>query len=146
MIVLVGIISGFIANLLFYEVNLYTRLIDMTSSTQITRNTLQMLARDLRHISAPDSIHQASADSVRFDDVNNTMISYKFTGGKIYRNNDLLQDNISALTFEYFDDSGNALSTPVSNPGQIRSIDIEVTAAVGDQSMTFNTTVQPRNF
>jgi len=144
--VLVGIISGFIANLLYYELNLYNRLIGITSSTQTTRNTLQMLSRDLRHIDAPDSIYQASADSIRFDDVDDVMLSYKFYNDKIYRNNDLMQDGINGLTFRYYDASGNELSTPVTNPAQIQSITVQLVASVNGQSLTFNTSIQPRNF
>jgi len=145
-IVLVAIISGFIANLLFYEVNLYTHLVDMSSSSQITRNTLQMLARDLRHIAAPDSIHLADADSIRFDDIDDITISYKLNSNKVYRNGDLLQEQINDLTFQYFDDSGNVISTPVSDTGEIRSIAVTLIVNINAQSVTFESNIQPRNF
>lgn len=144
--VMVGIISGFIASLLYYEITIYNRLVGMTGSTQITRNTLQMLSRDLRHIGAPDSIYQASGDSIRFDDIDDVMLSYKFSNDKIYRNSDLVQEGITDLTFQYFDNSGNVLSVPVNNPAEIQAIAVELVATVNGQALTYNTTIQPRNF
>lgn len=41
----------------------------------------------------------------------------------------ILAENIDALTFTYYNSAGSVLSTPVSNPENIRRLDITITAA-----------------
>lgn len=145
--VLIGIVSIFITGVMFYEINLFDSLSNRTDKLQISRDALRMISRDIRQIMAPDSISQAYLNSIQFDDVDDFTIAYTFSNNQIFRNGDLLQNSVQNLEFEYFDGSGNQLTSPVSNPSQIRTISIDLTTALGNnQSFNFTTKIYPRNF
>ena len=66
----------------------------------------------------------------------------------------LLAENISALTFTYFDETGAALAVPVADPENIRSIGISITVGTDinelarsstNNTRTLSTIVCPRN-
>ena len=66
----------------------------------------------------------------------------------------LVAENISALAFSYFDDTGTALGAPVADPEEIRSIGISVTVttdinelarSTDNNTRTLSTVVWPRN-
>ncbi|MFQ5863943.1 MAG: hypothetical protein ACE5IW_01810 [bacterium] len=125
---------------------MYKKLIGNTEGLQTSRNALQMISRDIRHIISPDSIFQASEDSIRFDDVDDFMISYKFSNSQILRNGDPLLTSVEDVQFNYFDNSGSPLSSPVTNPSEISTITISLTTSLNEQSFNLSTKVQPRNF
>jgi len=49
----------------------------------------------------------------------------------LLRNNEPIAENIDALNFVYLDENGNVLATPVSDPSDIRSIQVTVVAKTG---------------
>jgi len=145
--VLIGIVSIFITGVMFYEINLFDSLSNRTDKLQISRDALRMISRDIRQIMAPDSISQAYLNSIQFDDVDDFTIAYTFLNNQIFRNGDLLQNSVQDLEFEYFDGSGNQLTSPVSNPSQIRTISINLTTSLSNsQSFNLTTKIYPRNF
>jgi len=145
--VLIGIVSIFITGVMFYEMNLFHNLSNRTDKLQISRDALRMISRDIRQIMAPDSISQAYLNSIQFDDVDDFTIAYTFSNNQIFRNGDLLQNSVQNLEFEYFDSSGNQLTSPVSNPSQIRTISIDLTTSLSNnQSFNLATKIYPRNF
>ena len=145
--VLIGIVSIFISGVTFYEINLYDSLSNKTDKLQISRDALRMISRDIRHVMAPDSISQANLNSIQFDDVDDLTIAYSFSNNQIFRNGNLVQNSVQNLEFEYFDSSGNQLTSPVSNPSQIRTISIDLTTELGNnQSLNLKAKIYPRNF
>ncbi|MFQ5822835.1 MAG: PilW family protein [bacterium] len=144
--VLVGILSSFVANMIFNEIDIYTYVISRSETLQKSRRALQMLSRDIRHIIAPDNIYQASEDSLRFEDVDNFMILYKYINNQMLRNGDALADSVQDFHFSYFDNSGNSLAVPVTNPSDISTIAINLTISNKGHSLNFSTKVKPRNF
>lgn len=144
--VLISILTLFISDFIFYEVGVYNRLTDQTEVMQVTRTALQMISRDLRQIMAPDSINLASADSIRFDDINNFSISYKYLNNSVYRNGDMLINSVDQFQFGYLDANGTPLSSPVTNRSLINSISVSVTASVNGKSVHLNARIQPRTF
>lgn len=146
-IVLIGIVSIFVTGVMFYEINLFDSLSNRTDKLQISRDALRMISRDVRQIMAPDSISQAYLNSIQFDDVDDFTIAYTFSNNQIFRNGNLLQNSVQNLEFEYFDSSGNQLTSPVSNPSQIRTISIDLTTSLSNnQSFNLTTKISPRNF
>ena len=145
--VLIGIVSIFITGVMFYEMNLFDSLSNRTDKLQISRDALRMISRDIRQIMAPDSISQAYLNSIQFDDVDDFTLAYTFLNNQIFRNGDLLQNSVQDFEFEYFDGSGNQLTSPVSNPSQIRTIAINLTTSLSNsQSFNLTTKIYPRNF
>ncbi len=145
--VLIGIVSIFVTGVMFYEINLFDSLSNRTDKLQISRNAFRMISRDVRQIMAPDSITQAYQNSIQFDNIDDLTILYNFSNNQIFRNGDLLQNSVQNLEFEYYDGSGNQLTSPVSNPSQIRIISIDLTTSLSNnQSFNYTTKIYPRNF
>lgn len=144
--VIMGVLALFISDVIFHEVGMYDKLTNQTEGLQTARGALQMIARDLRQIMAPDSIHWASADSIRFDDINNVSISFKRINQSLYRNGDLLIHSVEQFQLKYFDDNGSQLISPVTNRSAINSIAVSLTASVGGEPIHLQTRIQPRTF
>jgi prepilin-type N-terminal cleavage/methylation domain-containing protein len=143
---LVAILSGFVSNMIFFEIDTYEFIVNRQEMNQNSRMALRMISKDIRQIMASDSIFQASQDSIRFDTLDDFMISYKFIDNQIFRNADPLIKSVNSFKLSYFDISGNPLTVPVSNPSDIRSISISLTVSNNGQSFDVQTKVKPRNF
>lgn len=144
--VIIAIIAGLLSNIINYEIDTYNLVTRHHEALQNFRRALQMMSRDIRQIMAPNSIFQASEDSLRFDDVNDFMISYNFLNNLIQRNGDALIDSVNIFQFSYFDDTGNPLSVPVTDPSNIRSIALSLTTRIDGAALTFQTKITPRNY
>lgn len=145
-ITLVTIIAGVISSIIYYEIDSFDLITVRNSQLQESRLGLQFMARDLRQIMSRDDIYQASEDSLRFKDVNDTMQSYKFQNNTILHNNDLLMQNVDEFEFSYFDEYGDALGSPVSDPSLIRSISFTVSTQDNGHLLSIENKVTPRNF
>lgn len=144
--VMVTTLAGFIGNIIYYEVNTYKIVANRKESLQNSRFAFRKIATDVRQIIAQDSIFKATADSIRFKDVNNTEIAYKFTGNEILRNGDVLVDGIFAFQFSYFNNNDNQLMLPISNMKDIRSIALYLSLQVEGKTVVSHMKVTPRNF
>ena len=144
--VLVAILSGFISKIIFYEVKTYEMIADRKDELQSSRYAFHVMTRDIRQVLNPESIFHASVDSLRFDDVDTTTISYRYQNSLIHRNSDLLVEGVSDFYFRYFDDAGIALSTPVADPTEIRVIELNLSNTVHSQVINAKVKVTPRNF
>ena len=144
--VLVAVLAGFVGNMIFYEVNIFNLITSRSNALQNSRRTLQTMSRDIRQIMRPDDIFEAAVDSLRFNDVNNFMITYSFVNGQLSKNSDPLVNFVDDFQFTYYDDSGNPLVVPVGDPSNIRSISLKLTTTVNGKSLKMQTKVTPRNF
>lgn len=143
---MVGVISIFLADFLFYEVGSYKATGDLQDSVQDANWALEKLARDLRQITSADSILQASQDSLRFYDVTSTMISYQFDENEITRNGEPLLSSVSSFSFQYYDQSGDEISQPVADPTEIHVIEVAFATERDGATLPLSTKVHPRNF
>ena len=144
--VLIGILSGVISKIIYYEINTYEMIADRKDELQSSRYAFHVMTRDLRQIMRPDSIFHASADSLRFDDIDDIMISYKYQNNEILRNGDLLVDGLTNFYFTYYDDANIALSSPVTDPSEIMVIELHLSNTVHSQVINSKIKVTPRNF
>ncbi len=72
-------------------------------------------------------------------------VAYAVSAGSLARNGLAIVDNVTALTFAYFDVNGAPLALPPI-PGQIREIQISLTTQGSDGSLrTMTSQVRPRN-
>ncbi len=144
--VAVAMLAGFVSGMIFYEVNIYDLVTSRKEGLQMARFGLRQMERDLRQIASPDSIFQASADSIRFVDVEHHSLTYRHTGGSIYRNADELIDRVTAFHFIYVDDQGDVLDFPIADLSRIRMISVELTTTVRSRPVSSRMTVTLRNY
>lgn len=145
-IAIAAVLVGFVSNVIYHEVNIYDSVSARKRALQDSRVAMQMMARDLRQIMAPDSIFQVSADSIRFDLVGDLMITYEFSGGQVLRNGDLLLDSVNSFQFAYYDDSATLLDFPINDPTEIRSISLSFSTSVEGETIASQFSVTPRNY
>ncbi len=145
-IVLSGILASFFAYLIFYEMATYNFVTSHHETMHNSNRAIEFMSRDIRQIMAPDSIFHASADSFRFADVNDIMISYNFLNNQIQRNGDQLMLQVQAFQFNYYDNNGNQINVPITNPADIKSISLNLSTLIQGQQLTVQTRITPRNF
>ncbi len=144
--VITVILTGFVADVLFHQVATFNLVTARKEGLQNSRFASMLLTKDIRQIVSADSIFHASEDSMRFKHVNGTQIDYQHSGSNLYRNADLLLENLSGFSFSYLDDTGNALSFPIGDFSEIRVVGCGLSMLINGQSVQSNVTVTPRNF
>lgn len=143
--IMVGTLAGFLANIIFYEINTYQIVSKRKAGMQDARFAFDKIARDLRQI-APDSLFQAAGDSIRFADVSNNQITYKFTNGTMLRNGAVLMDGLSDFQFTYFNNNDNVLTPPIPDLSDVSSIGLFMSLVIDGKTITSQLKVIPRNF
>ncbi len=145
-VVMISILAGFVSSMIYNEINTYQIVTSRSEVIQNLQRTTQFMSKELREIMNPDSIFQASTDSIRFDKWGDIPISYKLVDGQLFRNNAILIPSVNMFSFTYYDNSGNQLASPVANPDKIKSIELKIIKILKGQPITLNTKVTPRNF
>lgn len=88
---------------------------------------LNRLTEDLHSIKSASSISTAATSALTFTNFDGSTISYTISGNQILRNSLALANNVTNLTFSYYDASGNATTT-IAN---IRYIGVNFTISDG---------------
>ena len=99
------------------------------------RGGLQRMVSEIRLIPGAGQITSIAATNFQFQYPVGTAITYSLSGGDILRNSDVLINNVSALTFTYFDEDGSVATTPsdvhlvginltVDSPGNVSNYDL----------------------
>lgn len=144
--VLMGTLAVFIAMFLWYDVNMYQKVVANTDGLQSSRMALQRMASDIRQIANQDSIIIANSSALKFDNANDSLVSYLYAGGELRKNSYPFLKNVSAFQFIYYDESGSSISSPVSDFGQISTVRVSITTNQNGKVLSLNTTIRPRNF
>lgn len=158
-IILAGIIFGFGSVLLGKTFSSYSLKQDIADADWQAKVALERAARELRALRSATTadLDIASAAQLRFVDTDgNGVCFYRNAGanrmmrsaqapgipGDPCSGGQALADNITALTFTYWDNTGNATATVAS----VYYITLEMTVVEGGYSGQFRTNVRPRNF
>lgn len=155
-IVLLGIIFGFGGVFLGNVFTGYSLKRDATDAEWQAKVALERMARELRavRLAVAADLDIASAAQVRFVDTDGNGVCFYRSGNRVMRsangpasacgttNAQPLADNVTALTFSYWDNAGAATAT-VAN---VYYITLDLTVAEGGYSGQFRTNVRPRNF
>lgn len=155
-IVLLGIIFGFGGVFLGNVFSGYALKRDATDAEWQAKVALERMARELRAVrmATAADLDIASAAQVRFTDTDGNGVCFYRSGNRVMRSANgpasacgttsaqPLADNVTALTFTYWDNTGAATAT-VAN---VYYITVDLTVAEGGYSGQFRTNVRPRNF
>lgn len=105
------------------------------------------MAREMRVLKDDVSITTANNTMFTFTDTSNNSISFARVGNTLMRNSDGLADNVSSLTFTYFDDDDNVIATPIIAPNNtnIRRISVALSVSAGSNTLNYFLQVRPQN-
>ncbi len=145
-IVVVAVLASFVSHIVYYEVETFYVVTNRKEGVQNARFATQLMSRDLRQIMTPDSIINATADSIKFKDINGELMTYLYHNSQLLRNGDLLLDGTTMFGFSFADDDGSAMTFPVTDPTRIRTVSFSLTANTAGQPVTTQVSVTPRNF
>jgi prepilin-type N-terminal cleavage/methylation domain-containing protein len=142
-IVIIGITIGLLSPWLINAVQAY----DLVSTRRImlgqVRAGLDRMVREIRLIPGQAQIISTTASSFQFQYPAGTNITYSLSGTDLKRNTDKLIQNVTALTFTYYDQAGNTTTTASS----VRSVGIQISAHTtsSNNAYTVRTRVFVRN-
>jgi len=131
-LVLLGIISWIGIAAMFSGVDTWGFFSQRKEILADARMAIDRMSREMRMIKDNTSVTAAGSSAFRFIDVNNKDITFTLSSGTISRTengttNGLL-DNVTGLTFTYYDSNGSVIVSPMVAPSQtnIRMIRIEI--------------------
>lgn len=158
-VVVIGIIAGIGVPMLTETADAWfftSRFQDnAVSSCMIIANRM---SREIRRLLNDSSVVTASAaqltlnintSGLPYSTVN--PISFSRSGNTLVRGenltSDALGDNVTALTFTYFDDKGNIIAAPAVNPNNtdIRRIRVDLSILAASKNLGYRFEVRPQN-
>ena len=160
-IVVIAIVGVITAVTIYVGVESYLLASRRMGLTQEARGALVRMVREIRGLDKRMSgsnmvgIITANVSTFRFLDGSNNDITFDKSGTTLRRSGDaqatwdVLANNVSALTFKYYDSSNAELtSVPLSqsNINNIRWLSAEVTLTSAGQSVKMRSQVFPRDF
>jgi prepilin-type N-terminal cleavage/methylation domain-containing protein len=148
-IVLVGIMAALGGLMLTTAFRSYLLGRDISVADAHGRVAVERMVRELaaaRSATAGD-LNIGVANEIAFTDTGGTVIHYARAGNQLTRDENggparLLADNVTALTFTYWDRNGAATAV-VAN---VYYVGVAFTVSTADYNGNLRTTVQPRNF
>ena len=151
-ITIIGIIAGVVGYILLGAVEGWTFKAKRNDLLWDGRLAINRMAREIREIKNLTSVTTASSSQFRFTNVNNNSIIYSLSGADLNRTKDgsanILAQNVSNLSFTYYDSSGAGIATPTVSPSatNIRRVRINLTLTNGGQNFYAQSDSVPRNF
>ena len=105
------------------------------------------MIREMNQVADRFNVIDAAGNRFQFIDVNGTNITYSLNVTDLERNGVVFANNISALTFQYYNQNSAVIATPVESPGEtdLRRIEVSVTVTRGGRTNTIRLQAQPRN-
>ena len=151
-IAIVGIMAGAVGYILLGAVDAWTFKAKRNDILWDGRMAINRMVREIREIKNLTSVTTASSSQFRFTNVNNNSITYSLSGADLNRTKDgtanILAQNVSSLSFTYYDSSGAGIATPTVSPSatNIRRVRINLTLTNGGQNFYAQSDSMPRNF
>ena len=146
-LVLIGIMAAVLVPTLQEGVQSYTATETRGDLTSQARQAASRITRELRNIQKEadntPNISSANATTVTFVDVLDNTISFTLSGGTVQRNSNALVEQVSNLSFRYFDATNAELTSlplDAANRNNVRRILVVLTLAEG--SLTVSVTEQ----
>ncbi|MBI2067757.1 MAG: prepilin-type N-terminal cleavage/methylation domain-containing protein [Deltaproteobacteria bacterium] len=137
LITIVVAVSGF---LMGRGVDAYRLVTSRTETVHQARTALVRMQKELERLR---EVTHAAPDRIAFRDPNMVETDFRLEGGRLYRGNDILAEDITRLTFTYYRDNGNETEAAP----QVRRIHLElVTESVEAGRLSLRTDVFPRNY
>lgn len=147
-IVIIGILAGIGVPMIQQAVDAWS----FTSKFQdnaVSQATVVMnrISREMRRLKNDASVTTASAAEFSFTDLDNNSIGFSRSGNTLMRNSDGLADNVTSLTFTYYNDDGNTIGAPIVSPNNtdIRRINVAFAILAGSNTLNFQFQVRPQN-
>ncbi len=151
-ITIIGIIAGVVGYILLGTVDAWTFKANRNDLLWDGRLAVNRMVREIREIKDLTSVTTASSSQLRFTNINNNSITYSLSGAGLNRTKDgtanILAQNVSSLSFTYYDSGGASIATPAVSPSatNIKRVRVNLTLTNGGQNFYAQSDSVPRNF
>ncbi|MEI8350179.1 MAG: prepilin-type N-terminal cleavage/methylation domain-containing protein [Candidatus Omnitrophota bacterium] len=149
-VVLLGITFAVTAPLMFAVVDGWRLAVDRNTMSESANLAMDKMIREMRQIKSKASVITASGSTFRFIDINDNDITFNLSSGHLMRTigatSNQLADNVSSLSFTYYNSAGAQIATPQVNPSDtdIKRVVIDLTFSLGGTQLALKSGVSPR--
>lgn len=151
-ITIIGIIAGVVGYILLGTVDAWTFKAKRNDLLWDGRLAMNRIVKEIREIKDDTSVTTATSSQFRFININDEDITYGLSSTNLNRTEDgtanIIAQNVSSLSFTYYNSSGDTIGTPVVSPGEtdIRRVRINLTLTKGGENVYLQADSTPRNF
>jgi len=142
---LVTVLSLVLGRLLLSGVDAFNYATARKQALRQARIALSSISRELRQVKDSSSITEATSTSITFTNVDDEQVTIEFRNGRILRNSVPVARNVTAFQLHFYDQDGNELSLPISDPSVVRAVKIVLHVSVEGREIALETEVRPRN-
>jgi len=144
-----GIIAVIAGSILLGVIDAWTFKFNRSDMLRDARLAINRMVREIRTVRDSTSIITASSGQFRFIDYSGSAdITYSLLGTNLNRTENtvanLLAENVSSLTFRYYNASGTELPTPTV-PANIKRVGISLTLTKNGENVYLQSESMPRN-
>lgn len=149
-IVLLAIIAGATVPLMFKIIDGWGIARQQNDISESARLAMDRMIREIRQIKDTNSITTAGADIFQFVDTNNNTVRFDLVSNTLRRSQAgavyNLADNVTALSFTYYDGSDAVIASPTVSPSvtNIKRIVVSLTINSGGIQLVSQSGVSPR--
>ena len=140
-IVIIGVIAAFSSKLLNEGFKSYLVGKSLNEASWNAKLALARMALDFRMIGSQNDITTATATQFVYNDINTNTITYQLTGSTLTRNGQILANNVSNLTFTYYNNAGGIAALV----GSIRYVNYSLTVTVNNETASYQSGVYIRD-
>jgi prepilin-type N-terminal cleavage/methylation domain-containing protein len=154
-VTIIGVIAGVVGFILLGAVDAWTFKFNRADILADGRLAMNRMVREIREIKILTSVTTATSSEFRFtidDSGSDVDITYELDGTDLDRTEDgttnVLAQDVSALSFTYYDSDGDTISSPAVNPSEtdIRRVQVDLTLAKNGENVYLRSQSIPRNF
>jgi len=129
-IVIVGVLAAASSGYIKGVIDLWRFISFRSESVSQGRMALMRMSREIRQIKNALSVYTAGASELRFMDVNDVTIRYRFSGNALIRGSNAVENvlvsGLSAVTFTYYNADNAPIASPLINPQESDIYRIEI--------------------
>jgi len=151
-IVIIGIITGIIGSILLGAIDAWTFKFNRADLLSNGKLAMNRMVREMRQVKNRAKVTTADPSEFSFENIDSVDITYALSGTDLDRTEDettnTLAEDVSSMSFTYFDAVGAEIETPTVAPGatDIRRIRINLTLTKNGENLYLQSDISPRNF
>ena len=149
-ITIAGITATIVGTILLGTVKAWTFKFNRGDMLWDARVAIDRMTREIRTVRNNASVTTASSSQFRFIDAGNVDITYSLSSTNLNRTENgtanLLAENVSSLSFTYYDAAGTVIPSPTVSPTtNIKRVRVNLTLIKNGQTFYLQSDSMPRN-
>jgi len=140
-IVLLGILAVPAAQILSTAFKSYLTAQAITEANWQGQIAMERMARDIADVASSSSVSTMTSNQFQFIDMSGNSLNYTLSGTNLMSNAQILASGVSSLTFNYYDQNGNTVTTNTN----LHVVSISLTITENQSNYNLTTSVYLRD-